>query len=169
MDNNTTGRDDIFEEFEDNYQQKRVVEYLINRGYSINEEGIKINQKTIAKELGIDRRTVGEAIEEIQKNDKLSSVFENISPVSSFEPGSHFGEYVSIEIEVENPREPAILKNILDIFEKNEIPIRQVIAEDTLFVHQPKIKLLVKSEALSVGLEDELFNLDFVKSVKRSI
>ncbi|MEF8883334.1 MAG: amino acid-binding protein, partial [Halapricum sp.] len=81
--------DEIMEKFEDSPSQQQVIRLLLERGFSVNDEGrvvsggIEIPNTGIAREIGVDRRVVDATTDAILADEELRRIFQNISAIPS--------------------------------------------------------------------------------------
>jgi len=81
--------DEIMEKFEGSPSQQAVIRLLLERGFSVNDDGrvvsggIEIPNTGIAREIGVDRRVVDSTTDVILDDPELRRIFQNISQVPS--------------------------------------------------------------------------------------
>ena len=81
--------DEIMEKFEGSPSQQAVIRLLLERGFSVNEDGrvvsggIEIPYTGIAREIDVDRRVVDSTTDAIQSDPDLQRIFANISAIPS--------------------------------------------------------------------------------------
>jgi len=79
----------IMEKFSDSPSQQQVIRLLLERGFSVNDDGrvvsggIEIPNTGIAREVGVDRRVVDATTDAILADDELRPIFQNISAIPS--------------------------------------------------------------------------------------
>lgn len=161
--------EEITERFQSEPAKQEVVEFLLRRGYSVDEEmgvhadGIELNNQAIAEEVGVDRRTVGNTIESILADEELRAVFENLSTIPFLrEAAPVLGLHV-IEVRVSEPGETGLLSAISDVFADHGVLIRQAVVEDPYFSPRPTFVAIVGD--FDSDLITELNSLAFVESV----
>lgn len=81
--------DEIMEKFEGSPSQQAVIRLLLERGFSVSDEGrvvsggIEIPNTQIAGEIGVDRRVVDSTTDAILEDEELRRIFQNISSIPS--------------------------------------------------------------------------------------
>src|SRR6056297_4155877 len=81
--------DEILEKFEGSPSQQAVIRLLLERGFSVNDEGrvvsggIEIPNTGIAREIDVDRRVVDSTTDAVLDDPELRRIFQNISQIPS--------------------------------------------------------------------------------------
>ncbi|GAA0649111.1 amino acid-binding protein [Salarchaeum japonicum] len=165
--------DEILEKFEGSPGQQAVIRLLLERGFSVNDEGrvvsgdIEIPYTQIAQEAGVDRRVVDSTTDAILADDDLTRIFRNISQIPSLMDLAPVLDLTVITIAVNDADESGIVAQVTSLVAEYDISIRQTISEDPEFTDEPRL-YLVTDEALPGDLVTDLMNLDFVRSVELS-
>ncbi|SNZ17631.1 hypothetical protein SAMN06269185_3064 [Natronoarchaeum philippinense] len=163
--------DEIMEKFEGSPSQQRVIRLLLERGFSVNDEGrvvsggIEIPNTGIAREIDVDRRVVDSTTDAILDDDELRRIFQNISQVPSLMDLAPVLDLTVVSIAVIDAEEEGIVSEITGRLADQNISIRQTISEDPEFTDEPRL-YLVTDERLPGELINELNDLDFVRSIE---
>ena len=165
--------DDIMRKFEGSPGQQEVIRLLLERGFSVNDEGrvvsggIEIPDTQIAREVGVDRRVVDSTTDVILSDDDLRRIFQNISQIPSLKDLAPVLDLTVITVEVEDADVPGIVARVTSLIADHGISIRQTISEDPEFTDEPRL-ILVTDEDLPGDLVTELMALPFVRRVELS-
>jgi hypothetical protein len=163
--------DEIMGKFEDSPSQQAVIRFLLERGFSVNDEGrvvsggIEIPDTGIAREIGVDRRVVDSTTDAILADDELRRVFQNISAVPSLMELAPVLDLAVLTVWVEDESESGIVAEVTALIAERGISIRQIISEDPEFAADPKL-YVVTDESLPGDLLVEIRRLPFVRKVE---
>jgi len=163
--------DEIMEKFEDSPGQQAVIRLLLERGFSVNEEGrvvsggIEIPNTGIAREVGVDRRVVNATTDAILADDDLRRIFRNISAVPSLLDLAPVLDLTAITISVRAADESGIVSQVTAAIAERDISIRQVLSEDPEFTDDPRL-YVITDEALPGELINELREMAFVRTIE---
>ncbi|GAA0667296.1 amino acid-binding protein [Natronoarchaeum mannanilyticum] len=163
--------DEIMEKFEGSPSQQRVIRLLLERGFSVNDEGrvvsggIEIPNTGIAREIDVDRRVVDSTTDAILEDDELRRIFQNISQVPSLMDLAPVLDLTVVSIAVTDAEAEGIVAEITGLLADRGISIRQTISEDPEFTDEPRL-YLVTGEQLPGDLINELNDLAFVRSIE---
>ena len=162
--------DEIMQKFEGSPSQQEVIRLLLERGFSVNDEGrvvsggIEIPNTGIAREIGVDRRVVDSTTDAILADPELRRIFQNISSIPSLMDLAPVLDLTVLTVEVDDADAPGIVATVTTMIADRDISIRQTISEDPEFTDDPKLYLVTDSE-LPGDLLTELSNLEFVRRV----
>ncbi|GAA0222895.1 amino acid-binding protein [Haladaptatus pallidirubidus] len=165
--------DRIMQKFEGSPSQQQVIRLLLERGFSVSDEGrvvsgaIEIPNTQIAREIGVDRRVVDSTTDAILADEELRRIFQNISSIPSLMDLAPVLDLSVLTIEVMDADEPGIVATVTSLLADNDISIRQTISEDPEFTDDPRL-YLVTDEDLPGDVLNELKNLDFVRQIQLS-
>ena len=165
--------DEIMEKFSDSPSQQRVIRLLLERGFSVNDEGrvvsggIEIPNTGIAREVGVDRRVVDSTTDALLADDELRRIFQNISAVPSLMDLAPVLDLHVVTVAVQDADEPGIVAQVAGLLADRGISIRQTISEDPEFTDEPRL-YLVTDEELPGEMFTELADMPFVRSVELS-
>ncbi|MFA9516402.1 amino acid-binding protein [Halopenitus sp. H-Gu1] len=163
--------DEILGKFEGSPSQQAVIRLLLERGFSVNEDGrvvsggIEIPYTGIARELGVDRRVVDSTTDAILEDPELRRIFANISSIPSLMDLAPVLELTVLTIEVAEADEPGIVAEVTTLIAEEELSIRQVISEDPEFTDDPKLYIILDAE-VSGELLVAIRELPYVRRVE---
>ncbi|WP_224333430.1 ACT domain-containing protein [Haloprofundus halobius] len=162
--------DEIMEKFEGSPSQQAVIRLLLERGFSVNDEGrvvsggIEIPNTQIAREIGVDRRVIDSTTEAILDDDDLRPIFQNISAIPSLLSLAPVLDLAALTVEVGDADEPGIVASITSLLADEGISIRQTVSEDPEFTDEPKL-YIVTDEPIPGALLNEISALPFVRRI----
>ncbi|ERH00094.1 MAG: putative regulator of amino acid metabolism, contains ACT domain protein [Haloquadratum sp. J07HQX50] len=162
--------DEIMQKFEGSPSQQAVIKLLLERGFSVNDEGrvvsggIEIPNTGIAREIDVDRRVVDSTTSTILSDEKLRRIFQNISSIPSLMDLAPVLDLSAITVEVNEADNPGIVAEISARLADRDITIRQAITEDPEFTDDPRLYIVV-DDPLPGELLNELSTLSFVHRV----
>lgn len=165
--------DEIMRKFEGSPSQQAVIRLLLERGFSVNDEGrvvsggIEIPNTQIAREIDVDRRVVDSTTNAILADEELRRIFQNISQVPSLMDLAPVLDLTVLTVEVADADEPGIVAQVTSLLADHGISIRQTISEDPEFTDEPRLYLVTDDE-LPGELVTKLMKLDFVRRVELS-
>jgi hypothetical protein len=165
--------DEIMEKFEGSPSQQAVIRLLLERGFSVNEDGrvvsggIEIPNTGIAREIGVDRRVVDSTTDAILDDPELTRIFRNISAIPSLMDLAPVLDLTVLTVGVADADEPGIVAQVTTLIAEYDISIRQTISEDPEFTDDPKL-YVITDEPLPGELLNALVDLEFVRSVELS-
>jgi predicted regulator of amino acid metabolism with ACT domain len=133
-------------------ERLKVARVLVENGLSIRNERVYLNDievpsVRIARVAGVDRRTVNETLNAINKNRELRQIFDDLRSAghSLKETAKHLNLGV-VEITPVDARTPGILANSAMILAENGLSIRQAIVDDPELSPEPKLTLIVEKK-----------------------
>ncbi|MFB6268293.1 MAG: amino acid-binding protein [Halodesulfurarchaeum sp.] len=165
--------DEIMRKFEGSPGQQAVIRLLLERGFSVNEEGrvvsgsIEIPNTQVAKEADVDRRVVDSTTDAILADEELKRIFTNISQIPSLMDLAPVLDLTVITIAVQDADEPGIVAAVSTRLADRGISIRQTISEDPEFTDEPRLYVVTDQE-IPGDLITELSELPFVRSIELS-
>jgi hypothetical protein len=163
----------IMEKFEGSPGQQAVIRLLLERGFSVNEEGrvvsgsIEIPNTQIAQEVGVDRRVVDTTTSAILADEQLEQIFRNISQIPSLMDLAPVLDLTVLTIAVQDAEKAGIVAEITTRLADRGISIRQAVSEDPEFTDEPRLHLIT-GDPIPGDLITELTNLPFVRSIELS-
>ncbi|MFB6236240.1 MAG: amino acid-binding protein [Halopenitus sp.] len=163
--------DEIMEKFEGSPSQQAVIRLLLERGFSVNEEGrvvsggIEIPYTGIARELDVDRRVVDSTTDAILEDPELRRIFRNISAIPSLMDLAPVLDLTVLTVEVAEADESGIVAEVTGLIADHDISIRQVISEDPEFTDDPKL-YVITDEGIPGDLLVEIRDLSYVRRVE---
>jgi predicted regulator of amino acid metabolism with ACT domain len=163
--------DEIMEKFSDSPSQQRVIRLLLERGFSVNDEGrvvsggIEIPNTGIAREAGVDRRVVDTTTDAILSDDELRPIFQNISAIPSLMDLAPVLDLTVLTVTVNDADQPAIVATVTTAIADRSISIRQVISEDPEFTDTPQL-YVITDRTLPGDLINEIRDMPFVRRIE---
>ena len=163
--------DEIMEKFADSPSQQEVIRLLLERGFSVNDEGrvvsggIEIPNTGIAREVGVDRRVVDATTNAILDDEQLRPIFQNISAIPSLMDLAPVLDLAVLTVAVGNAEQSGIVASITSEIADHGISIRQVISEDPEFTDEPRLYVIIDEE-LPGALINDIRNLSFVRRIE---
>ncbi len=159
------------EKFEGSPSQQAVIRLLLERGFSVNDDGrvvsggIEIPNTGIAREIGVDRRVVDSTTDVILEDDELRRIFQNISQVPSLMDLAPVLDLTVLSIEVADAEQKGIVAQITGLLADHDVSIRQTISEDPEFTDDPRL-YLVTDQAFPGELITAIRDLPFVRKIE---
>ena len=163
--------DEIMRKFEDSPSQQAVIRLLLERGFSVNDEGrvvsggIEIPNTGIAREIDVDRRVVDATTDAILEDEQLRRIFQNISAIPSLMDLAPVLNLTVLTVRVTEADRHGIVAAVTEVLADREISIRQTVSEDPEFTDEPKLYLVADQE-LDGGVINEIRSLPFVRKLE---
>ena len=133
-------------------ERLRIARVLVENGLSVRNGRVYLNEieippVRIARVAGVDRRTVKETVNIIQKNRELRPIFEDIrSAGHSLKEIAKQLDLGVVEITPIDARTPGILASSAMILAENGLSIRQAIVDDPELSPEPKLTLIAEKK-----------------------
>lgn len=163
--------EEILKKFEGSPSQQQVIRLLLERGFSVNDDGrivsggIEIPNTGVAREIGVDRRVVDSTTDAILADEELRRIFQNISQVPSLMDLAPLLDLTVLTVEVTNAEQSGIVAAVSGAISDHDISIRQTISEDPEFTDEPRL-YMVTEQQLPGELLNDLTEMEFVRSVE---
>ncbi|MFB6127846.1 MAG: amino acid-binding protein [Halolamina sp.] len=163
--------DEIMEKFEGSPSRQAVIRLLLERGFSVNDDGrvvsggIEIPDTSIARELDVDRRVVDSTTDAILDDPELRRIFQNITAVPSLMDLAPVLDLTVLTVEVGDPEEPGIVAEITSLLAAEDIPLRQVLSDDPEFADGAKL-YVITDEPIPGDCIVDVRNLEYVRRVE---
>ncbi|QSG11454.1 putative regulator of amino acid metabolism, contains ACT domain [Halapricum desulfuricans] len=163
--------DEIMEKFEDSPSQQRVIRLLLERGFSVSDEGrvvsggIEIPNTGIAREIDVDRRVVDATTTAILEDEQLRRIFQNISAIPSLMDLAPVLDLSVLTVTVSDAEATGIVAAVTGAIAEHGIAIRQVISDDPEFSDEPKL-YVITGQLLPGELINEIRELSFVRKIE---
>ena len=163
--------DAIMEKFADSPSQQAVIRLVLERGFSVNDDGrvvsggIEIPNTGIAREVGVDRRVVDATTDAILDDDQLRPIFQNISAIPSLLDLAPVLDLTALTVTVRDADRPGIVARVTGAIADRGISIRQTITEDPEFTDEAQL-YVVTDEPLPGDLINEIRELPFVHAIE---
>ena len=136
--------DEIMGKFEGSPSQQAVIRLLLERGFSVNDDGrvvsggIEIPNTGIAREIDVDRRVVDSTTTAILDDDELRRIFQNISSIPSLMDLAPVLNLSVLTIEPTDAGRSGIVAEVTGLLADRGISIRQTVTEDPEFTEKPR-------------------------------
>lgn len=163
--------DEIMEKFEGSPSQQAVIRLLLERGFSVNDEGrvvsggIEIPNTQIARELDIDRRVVDSTTEAVLADEELRPIFQNISSIPSLRDLAPVLDLNVLTFIPTGADQPGIVSTVTGLIADRGISIRQTVSEDPEFTDDPKL-YIITDDPLPGDLINEIKSLPFCRKIQ---
>ena len=141
--------DEIMQKFEGSPSQQSVIRLLLERGFSVNDEG----------------RVVDSTTEAILADDELRPIFQNISAIPSLMDLAPVLDLTVLTIEVVDAGESGIVATITSMIADRDISIRQTVSEDPEFTENPKLYIITETD-IPGDLINEIRAQPFVQKIE---
>jgi predicted regulator of amino acid metabolism with ACT domain len=163
--------DEIMQKFEDSPSQQAVIRLLLERGFSVNDDGrvvsggIEIPNTGIAREIDVDRRVVDATTDAILEDEELRRIFQNISAIPSLMDLAPVLDLTVLTVRVTDADQPGIVAEVTGRIADAAISIRQTISEDPEFTDEPKL-YIVTDGPLPGDLINDIREMPFVRKIE---
>lgn len=163
--------DEIMQKFEGSPSQQAVIRLLLERGFSVNDDGrvvsggIEIPNTGIAREIDVDRRVVDSTTTAILEDEALRRIFQNISSIPSLMDLAPVLDLTVLAVAVRDAEESGIVATVTTAIADRGISIRQTISEDPEFTDEPRL-YVITDEQLPGDLINEIREMPFVHSIE---
>ncbi len=161
---------DIMREFSDSPSQYRVVRFLLENGFGVNEEGrivcngIEIPATHIGKAIDADRRVVDATARRILANPSLKRIFTHMRASPDV---SQVAETLGLSVITLLPKDAhqkGIVGAAVKILVDHDLTIRQIFVTDPYFAEEPKLVVIVE-EKVPPSVYEELRALPQAKQL----
>lgn len=155
--------------FSDSPSQSRVVRFLLENGFGVNEEGkiccntIAIAATQIAAKLTVDRRVV-EATARRILDSPFREIFMNMRATPDLSVIAGSLSLSVITVIPRNASEPGVVDACIHILSSHQIGLRQVFVTDPHLSEEPKLVIIAEGR-MPVGVIDEIRDLPVVKKL----
>ena len=161
---------DIIHEFADSPSQSKVVRFLLENGFGINNDGrvtcngIEVPATQIAKAIGSDRRVVDATAHRILTIPSLREIFIRMRATPDLSNVAESLGLTVITVLPKNASERGIVGAAVRVLSGHNLSIRQIFVTDPQFSEEPKLVIIV-DELLPHGVIEEIRALPQVKKV----
>jgi predicted regulator of amino acid metabolism with ACT domain len=129
--------------------QKTVAVEMLKRGFSVSDKGgiycggVEVSPSKFARAIGVDRRAITAAEKTITGNPELKKLFLKFKPTLDLSEVAIENGLGVVELKgTEATKTPGVLLKITKEISDLNISIRQVIADDTGIVSDPRITII---------------------------
>jgi len=156
--------------FEKYPARMKVAKLIFERGFQVKPPdkivsgSIEIPHVQIAKEVGVDRRTVRETAKMILENPELRNIFQNLRQVCFLKDVAKLFNWDVIIYVPKDAKRPRIVAEVTQIISRYGLNIRQIIAEDPDLVEEPKLYIIIEGK-VPPEVITELKHLPITKSI----
>jgi hypothetical protein len=161
---------EIMGKFEDSPSQQAVIRLLLERGFSVNDEGrvvsggIEIPNTGIAREIDVDRRVVDATTDAILADEQLRRIFQNISSIPSLMDLAPVLDLTVLTVVPDDPAREGIIAGVTGLLAERDISVRQTVSEDPEFTDEPRLYLVIDGD-LPGELINEIRDLPYVRRI----
>ena len=159
---------DIINAFSDSPSQLRVVRFLLENGFGVNESGkitangIEMPATQVARAIGVDRRVIDTTARSILEHDTLKRIFCNIRVTPDLSRVAEALGLTIITLIPKNATDKHIVASAVSILDRYDLSIRQLFVTDPILSEEPKLVMIIEG-ALPHGVIGDLRNLPQVK------
>ena len=158
----------IVEKFEKYPSQIAVAKEFLRLGISVKNgkaycDNIELVPTKIAEAIGVDRKVVVMAIQNIENDDELKKVFSSLKPVANIAEVARILGYSVLEVFAESHK-VGIIAGVTSVLAKEGISIRYALAEDPELSVESKLTIVTDSK-IPGRLVDEFLSIDGVKKI----
>jgi hypothetical protein len=160
----------IAQVFEGYPAQLEVLKFLLKHGLRVGDDGniycdgIKIPLVQLAREIGVDRRTVEMTAKKILRDAQLRHLFQNLESVAFLRRVAGELGLGVIEIIPDDAAKPGIVKSVTEVVASAGISIRQVMTDDPYISTAPKLTIITEGPIRGEIIE-ALRKIPHVKSI----
>ncbi len=158
----------IVEKFERYPSQIVVAKEFLRLGISVKNGkaycgDIELVPTKIAEALGVDRKVVVSAIQNIESDEELRKVFSSLKPVANITEVARILGFGVLEVYAESHK-VGIVAGITSILAREGISIRFILAEDPELSVESKLTIVTDSK-IPGRLVDEFLKVDGVQKI----
>lgn len=161
---------DIIREFSDSPSQGKVVRFLLENGFGINDDGrvtvngIEIPATQIAKAIQVDRRVVDATARRILDLPEFRGIFLNMRTTPDLSRVAESLGFSVITVLPKDASEKGIVVAAVNVLSSYDLPIRQIFVTDPHTSEDPKLVIIV-DDRLPSGVIEEIRALPQVRQV----
>jgi len=158
----------IVEKFERYPSQIAVVREFLRLGISVKNGkaycgNIELVPTKIADAVGVDRKVVMMAIQNIEKDEELKRVFSSLKPVANIADVARLLGFGVLEVYADSQK-VGIVAGISSVLARENICIRYILAEDPEISVESKLTVVTDTK-IPGKLVDEFLAVDGVKKI----
>ncbi len=158
----------IVEKFEKYPSQIEVARTFLKFGITVRDGkafcgNIELVPTKIAEAIGVDRKVVVAAIQNIESDAELSKVFSSLKPVANIAEVARILGYGVLEVYAESEK-VGIVSGITSILSREGISIRYILAEDPELSVESKLTIVTEKK-IPGRLVDEMLKVDGVNKI----
>jgi len=162
---------DISREFADSPSQSRVVRFLLENGFGINEEGrivcngIEIPATHIGRAIETDRRVVDATARRILENRELREVFLRMRAAPDLSLVAEALGLSVITLYPKDAHQKGIVGAAVQVLVDHDLSIRQIFVTDPYLAEEPKLVMIVDEPRVPASVYERLRALPQVKQL----
>ncbi|RLI78594.1 amino acid-binding ACT domain protein [Archaeoglobales archaeon] len=158
----------IVEKFERYPSQIAVAREFLRLGIAVKDgkaycDNIELVPTKIAEAIGVDRKVVVMAIQNIENDEELRNVFASIKPVANITEVARILGYGVLEVYAESQK-VGIVAGVTSVLARESISIRYALAEDPELSVESKLTIVTDGK-IPGRLVDEFLKVDGVKKI----
>ncbi|MBO8182618.1 MAG: ACT domain-containing protein [Archaeoglobus sp.] len=158
----------ILEKFDRYPSQIAVVREFLRFGISVKDGkaycgNIELIPTKIADAVGVDRKVVVSAIQNIERDEELRRVFSSLKPVANIADVARFYNYGVLEIYAQS-KKIGIVSGVTSVLAREGISIRYILAEDPELSVESKLTIVTETKVPG-RLVDEFLEVEGVEKV----
>ncbi len=158
----------IVEKFEKYPSQIAVAKEFLRLGISVRDGKaycgeIELVPTKIAEAVGVDRKVVMAAIQNIESDDELRKVFSALKPVANITEVARILGFGVLEVYAESHK-VGIVAGVTSILAREGISIRYILAEDPELSIESKLTIVTETK-IPGRVVDEILKVDGVEKV----
>ena len=153
---------DISREFADSPSQGRVVHFLLENGFGINEEGrvvcngIEIPATHIGRAIETDRRVVDATARRILDNPGLAKIFLRMRAAPDLSRVAEALGLSGITLYPKDAHQKGIVGAAVEVLVDHDLPIRQIFVTDPYLAEEPKLVMIVDAPRVPASVYERL-------------
>lgn len=160
----------ILDAFSDSPSQQKVVRYLLENGFGINEKGrvvandVEISSTAIGRAVNVDRRVVDMTVKRAYEMPEFQTFFLHLRATPDLtNVAKNLGLSV-ITILPKNAGDKNIVASAVEVLAKYDLTLRQIFVTDPYLVEKPKLVIIIDGVIPAQAMKD-LHNLPAVDSI----
>jgi hypothetical protein len=158
----------IVEKFERYPSQIAVAREFLRIGISVKNgkaycDNIELIPTKIAEAIGVDRKVVVMAIQNIESDEELRKVFSSLKPVANVTEVARILGYGVLEVFAESHK-VGIVAGVTSVLAREGISIRYILAEDPEISVESKLTVITETK-IPGRLVDDILKVDGVEKV----
>lgn len=160
----------ILEPFSDSPSQQRVVRFLLENGFGINDSGkvvvngIEVSATAISRVVDVDRRVVDTTVKRILGMADIRTIFAHLRVTPDItNVAKNLGLSV-VTILPKNAGDKNIVASAVAVLAAHDLPLRQIFVTDPYITESPKLVIIIDGTLPAAAIE-ELRALSAVESI----
>ncbi|MBO7388796.1 MAG: regulator of amino acid metabolism, contains ACT domain protein [Methanomicrobium sp.] len=160
----------ILKIFSDSPSQTKVVKFLLENGFGINESGkiicngIEIPATHLGKATGTDRRVVDATAKRILETSLVREIFLNMRATPDITEIADKLNFAVITIYPKDAGEKGIVGAAIEVLTRHNLSIRQIFVTDPQLSEDPRLVIIVE-KSMPAAVYEELRALPQVRKI----